>query len=221
MKLKRSRRRLRALAVPGIVVATAAWALTGCDGGQDDARSASSTGPSVIAPGKPGEQARTLSPEEARKEAPDDTPNGADFAYVRMMTEHHQQAVAMTGLVPDRGESTKIKALAARIAATQQPEIDAMQGWLKAHGGDKRKDDHADHGPMAGMATEAQLRKLRAADGKAFDQLFLKLMITHHEGAVTMAADALAQGNNVAVEEMANDVISTQTVEIGRMNQMS
>ena len=29
---------------------------------------------------------------------------------------------------------------------------------------------------MPGMATQAQLKKLRAADGKAFDHLFLTLM---------------------------------------------
>ena len=73
---------------------------------------------------------------------------------------------------------------------------------------------------MPGMATEAQLAELRAAKGAAFDELFLKLMVTHHEGAVTMAAEVLAQGNNVLVEEMANDVIAQQTAEINRMRSL-
>lgn len=47
--------------------------------------------------------------------------------------------------------------------------------------------------------------------------MFLELMITHHQGAVTMATEALADGNNVLVEEMANDVVAQQTVEIDRM----
>ena len=46
---------------------------------------------------------------------------------------------------------------------------------------------------MPGMATEAQLKKLRAAKGKAFDELFLTLMITHHEGAITMATDVMGR----------------------------
>jgi len=70
------------------------------------------------------------------------------------------------------------------------------------------------------MATESQLSNLRAARGQAFDQLFLTLMITHHEGAITMAADAKAQGNNVRIEEMADDVIAQQTSEITRMRRM-
>ena len=45
-------------------------------------------------------------------------------------------------------------------------------------------------------------------------------MITHHQGAVTMATEALSQGNNVLVEEMANDVIAQQTAEMSRMRAM-
>ncbi|MFU0243546.1 DUF305 domain-containing protein, partial [Streptomyces scabiei] len=71
-----------------------------------------------------------------------------------------------------------------------------------------------------GMATEAQLKKLRAAEGKAFDQLFLTLMITHHEGAISMATDVTSEGNNVLIEEMADDVVAQQTSEISRRRAM-
>jgi uncharacterized protein (DUF305 family) len=74
---------------------------------------------------------------------------------------------------------------------------------------------------MPGMATERQLDGLRAARGEDFDALFLRLMITHHQGAVTMAAEVLSEGNNVLVEEMASDVIAQQTSEINRMRGMS
>lgn len=74
---------------------------------------------------------------------------------------------------------------------------------------------------MPGMATAGQLEKLRAAKGTAFDQLFLKLMITHHQGAITMATDVLSEGNNVQVEEMAGDVVAQQTTEISRMRALS
>lgn len=77
-----------------------------------------------------------------------------------------------------------------------------------------------DHGAMPGMATERQLAELTAATGTDFDRLFLKLMTTHHEGAVTMAGEALAGGNNVAVEEMATEVVATQSAEIHRMRAM-
>ncbi|WUJ18424.1 DUF305 domain-containing protein [Streptomyces sp. NBC_00390] len=209
------RRSAVAAAVAGAVLALAA-----CESGSgSDAKAKEGAGPAVVAPGKPGEPARTLSAEEAAEAAPDDSPNSADFTYARMMITHHRQAIEMTALATDRAESTQVKRLAARIAAAQQPEVDAMEGWLKNNGGEKAGGGH-DHGAMPGMATKAQLAQLRAAKGEAFDQLFLTLMITHHQGAVTMAVEVLSDGNNVLVEEMANEVIAQQTSEIGRMQQM-
>ncbi|MFF8606650.1 DUF305 domain-containing protein [Streptomyces sp. NPDC015346] len=209
----------RAVAV--VVAATAVGALTACDPGPDEGtpQSRSSTGPAVVAPGKPGEPARRISPAEASELLPDDKPNGADFAYTQMMIVHHRQALTMTALVPERARSTQVKKLAERIAAAQRPEIDAMEGWLEGHGGPREQSGH-DHHTMPGMATEEQLAELRKAKGEGFDTLFLKLMIAHHEGAVTMAAEVLGQGNNVLVEEMANDVIAQQTAEINRMRSM-
>ncbi|MGW5735831.1 MULTISPECIES: DUF305 domain-containing protein [Streptomyces] len=207
-----------------VFVTAAVLALGACDSGGSGSGSEpakkAAPGPSVIAPGKPGETAATMSAEDAaKKRADDDSPNSADFTYTQMMITHHGQALTMTELAPKRAESTQVKRLADRIAAAQRPEIGAMKGWLKNHGGAKKQRGH-DHGTMPGMATEGQLKQLRAAKGKTFDELFLKLMITHHNGAVTMATDVLSDGNNIQVEEMANDVIAQQTVEITRMRKM-
>lgn len=193
--------------------------LGGCDS-DPDAKSASQSGPSVIVPGKPGESNQVLSAEEAaRQRAEDDSPNSADVSYARMMIEHHSQALEMTELAPDRAESAQVRKLAERIGAAQGPEISAMKGWLKNHGKTEKSDGH-EHGSMPGMATDAQLAKLRAAQGKAFDQLFLTLMITHHDGAVTMATDVKGQGNNIQIEEMADEVVAQQTSEVTRMRDM-
>ncbi|MFI7316445.1 DUF305 domain-containing protein [Streptomyces venezuelae] len=206
-------------------LAAAVLALGGCDsegGGESgpDARPKAAAEPSVIAPGKPGETAATMSAKDAaRQRSEDDSPNSADFTYTQMMIVHHGQALEMTDLAPERAESKRVKRLASRIAAAQRPEIGAMKGWLKKHGGPREHAGH-DHATMPGMADAAQLKQLRAAKGKAFDELFLKLMITHHSGAVTMAADVLSEGNNIQVEEMANDVVAQQSSEIGRMREM-
>ncbi|MFF1547457.1 DUF305 domain-containing protein [Streptomyces sp. NPDC058291] len=196
-----------------------ALALAGCDSGTD-AKPSAGGGPSVIAPGRPGDANRTLSAQEAAEQrADDDTPNTADVSYARMMIQHHAQALEMTELVPDRARSGDVKRLALRISAAQGPEIEAMKAWLTAHGQKTAGGGH-EHTAMPGTATAAQLTALRAARGKAFDALFLTLMITHHEGALTMAADVKAQGNNVLIEEMADDVIAQQTSEITRMRGM-
>ncbi|MFE9682090.1 DUF305 domain-containing protein [Streptomyces sp. NPDC002701] len=215
MLARRTPRRLITASVTAAVLA-----LGGCTGSDDDTKSAPATGPSVIAPGKPGEAAETLSAAEAAEQrSDDDTPNSADLDYARMMIEHHTQAIEMTGLVPKRASSPRIKRLAERISASQGPEIETMEAWLKKNGGAGKSKGHH-HDVMPGMATEAQLKTLRASKGKAFDELFLKLMITHHNGAITMATDVLAQGNNIQIGEMADDVIAQQTTEITRMREM-
>ncbi|MFJ6072217.1 DUF305 domain-containing protein [Streptomyces sp. NPDC093065] len=201
------------------LAALAVLALGACDSGSDTG-SPAAAGPSVIAPGKPGEGNRTLSAEDAEKQrADDDSPNSADVSYARMMIQHHAQALEMTELVPEQAQSSQVKKLAERISAAQGPEIKAMEGWLETNGKKVTGGGH-DHAAMPGMATEAQLKKLRAAEGKSFDRLFLTLMITHHEGAVSMATDVKSEGNNVLIEEMADDVVAQQTSEISRMRAM-
>ncbi|MFF9344632.1 MULTISPECIES: DUF305 domain-containing protein [unclassified Streptomyces] len=214
--------RRRRAAVAAALSVLAVLALGACESGsgsaaREPAAPAGSGG--VVVPGRPGEPARRVSPEEAASLLPDERPNGADFRYVQMMVVHHRQALTMTALAPTRAGSPQVRKVAERIAAAQQPEIGAMEGWLGSNGGPREQGAH-DHHSMPGMATEAQLAQLRAAKGGAFDELFLKLMVTHHEGAVTMAAEVLAQGNNVLVEEMANDVIAQQTAEINRMRSL-
>ena len=77
------------------------------------------------------------------------------------------------------------------------------------------------HHTMAGMATPEQMAELAAAEGTAFDRLFLKLMIAHHEGAVKMVEELLEQPGSAydpVLFEFTNDVTNDQTAEIERMN---
>ncbi|MEU1088664.1 DUF305 domain-containing protein [Streptomyces sp. NPDC005892] len=200
--------------VIAVAVLASVLALSSCDA-EEEPSPRKTTGQGVVAPGKPGEEARTLTADEARKETVADTPNSADFRYVQRMIHHHEQALVMTELAERHAASASVRRLAARISAGQRPEIEAMRGWLKDNDGEERAAH--DHAAMPGMATEAQLARLGAARGKAFDELFLSLMITHHQGAITMATEALTDGNNVRVEEMATDAAAQQAAEIDRM----
>ncbi|MET7641352.1 DUF305 domain-containing protein [Streptomyces sp. NPDC005438] len=194
--------------------------LAGCDQSSDgDDKGAGDSTP-VIAPKRPGESARTVSPEDAKRAGEAERePNSADVAYVNGMIVHHGQAITMTDLAEKYATDSRVKAIAERIAAAQGPEIKAMRGWLKGVGREESSghQHHSGSPRMAGMATKAQLAQLRKARGEKFDRLFLKLMITHHKGALSMVRTVRAQGNDVRVEEMADGVRSSQTVEIARM----
>ncbi|RKT56064.1 DUF305 domain-containing protein [Saccharothrix australiensis] len=178
--------------------------------------------PPVIVPKGPGEQAATVAPEDVGTDRWS-APSEADLKYVASMIEHHRQALVMSALAPERASNETVKGLASRIHDTQGPEIGAMEQWRRqfaeqapAHG-HRGELPHVDHRSMPGMATDEQLAALRAARGPEFDRLFLQLMIAHHEGALTMANELLASGSDVRVEEMANDVVASQSDEIARM----
>lgn len=214
--MKRPRRAI-VLAAAGCGLAIS-LTLSGCS--SDDAGADRAAAPNVVAPGKPGEPAKTLTVDEARKASGDDSPNSADFGYVQMMIPHHRQALVMTGLAKRYARAEQVGRVAERISAAQGPEIGAMEGWLSRFGKPRAEGGHHHHGEMPGMATAAQLAQLRAARGEKFDALFLKLMIAHHQGAVSMATDLLSEGRNTLAQEMANDVIAQQSAEIGRMRRM-
>ncbi|MEO3798818.1 DUF305 domain-containing protein [Nonomuraea sp. B1E8] len=202
-----------------IVVMATVVTLTGCSSSTaPQAPRADSTAP-VIAPGRPGEQDRTLSPAEAATAVPSPTPNAADVTYVQDMIVHHRQALDMALLAPNRAESAKVKSLADRIRAAQAPEIQYMTTWLREQE-QKVPDHHAAHDGMPGMATPEQLGALRAATGKDFDRMFLQLMINHHQGAITMSEKVLSGGSHIRIEELAGDVSVTQMAEIRRMREM-
>jgi uncharacterized protein (DUF305 family) len=207
--------RARSRLLGGLAAVLAVAGLAGCTSapGEDP--------PPAIVPGRPGEPATTLSPGQAPPR-PVTPPNAADVRYMQNMIVHHQQAIEMARLAPQRAASDDVKRIAERIAASQQPEIDMMNAWLREHGQQTVEPSHAGHeshdpATMPGMATSAQLDALRGASGTAFDTMFLQLMITHHQGALTMAGEVQIKGYDVRVQEIADDVIATQTAEINRM----
>ncbi|MBB5777425.1 DUF305 domain-containing protein [Nonomuraea jabiensis] len=202
-----------------IVVMGTVVALSGCTSSSPPpAPRADSTAP-VIAPGRPGEQAKTLSPSEAATAVPSATANASDIKYVQDMVVHHRQALDMSLLAPSRADSAQLKSLASRIKDAQGPEIQFMTTWLREQQ-QTVPDHHAAHEGMPGMATPAQMEALKAAKGKDFDRMFLELMINHHLGAIKMSEQVLTSGSHIRVEELASDVSVTQAAEIRRMQQM-
>jgi uncharacterized protein (DUF305 family) len=157
----------------------------------------------------------------------------ADVRFMTHMIAHHAQALEMAALVPERTASASIRTLAGRITNAQQDEIATMQQWLRDRGqpvpevhvsGAHVMVHGAEHGAhMPGLLTAAQLEELAAARGPEFERLFLRYMIQHHGGAVTMVAELFATdgaGQDEAVFKFASDVQVDQRTEIDRMERM-
>ncbi|RUO19960.1 DUF305 domain-containing protein [Aliidiomarina iranensis] len=200
----------------------------------------------IIQPGKPGEPSRQINAEEAIQLV-SARYSAADVEFMQGMLPHHQQALDMSALLPERTSSNEMIELANRIERTQKDEIVFMQQWLRERGepvpelswqggehdeasahaehhgaghGQNHQAMHGAHHEMKGMATPEQMAALEAASGPEFDRMFLELMIKHHEGALSMVDDLLKQRGSAQVPEMfefVNDINNDQKAEIDRM----
>ncbi len=180
----------------------------------------------IVKPGAPGQASSTLSAEEA-VEIAESSYTQADVKFMQDMIPHHHQATEMAELVEARTNNPELVDLAGRINGSQADEIAFMQDWLAERGETvPNPADHAGmhmHHDMAGMATPQQMAQLAAAEGADFDQLFLELMIRHHDGAITMVEDLMEQDGSAydpVLFEFTNDIVNDQMVEIERMNSM-
>jgi uncharacterized protein (DUF305 family) len=150
---------------------------------------------------------------------PDDV-NEQDAAFASNMIVHHREAIEMADMARSQAENPKVLALADKIKAAQAPEIETLSTWLTDWGMQPPAEGAAmDHGgsAMPGMMTPEEMEELGGMKGAEFDEMFLTMMIKHHEGAVTMAQEEVAEGKNESVKEFAQKVIDDQTAEIDEM----
>jgi uncharacterized protein (DUF305 family) len=166
-----------------------------------------------------------VSGQQPPAEAPRPRAGDADAAFMQGMIVHHQQALEMVALVPERAARDDIRMIAGRIQVSQQDEIAMMHGWLQSHGHAAEDAHHAHgagHAEMPGMAAPEEMARLAASTGAGFDRLFLELMIRHHQGALVMVEQLFAAGGGQEsqVYAIASEVDADQRMEIDRMRAM-
>lgn len=137
-----------------------------------------------------------------------------DIMFAQMMIPHHEQAVELSTIAGSNTANPVILDLAGRIKNAQQPEIDQMKAWLDASGADVDM-GHQMH--MPGIVSDADMTALRAARDAEFDTLFLTHMIAHHEGAIAMVNDLLANTTNAEAKALGAAIVTAQTEEIAEM----
>jgi uncharacterized protein (DUF305 family) len=170
-------------------------------------------------------------------------PGPIEIGFAQAMSRHHQQAIGLSQLMLD-GRPTALFVLARSIAGTQLLELGEMQGWLRlwqqpfvSH---SRGMDWMLLGPgpldaaltqylldcersptgMVGLATDAEVSRLRRIEGRERDLLFLNLMLAHHEGGIPMARFAAEQARIAAVRRLAAQIVREQYEEIARIRRM-
>lgn len=148
--------------------------------------------------------------------------NDADVMFASMMIPHHQQAIEMSDMILAKDSiDPKVTALARQIKIAQAPEIAQMSGWLAGWGQNPNPSmGGMGHDMGDGTMTQAEMDALGKATGTEAAKLFLAGMTQHHQGAITMAKDELANGQNPEGKQLAQTIIDAQQAEITTMSQL-
>ena len=199
-----NRARLAAAAALPLLLATA---LAGCGGDTTDER-----------------------PAAVRTASNGDRFNDADVSFASEMIPHHADALVMVDMTQGRELTPEMTDLTEDIRAAQAPEIEQMADWLTAWGEEVPEtsrdhvnshdmDDMGEMGDGMGMDPD-DLAALEDSDGTAFEQMWLQMMIEHHEGAIEMAQDEQSDGVSDDAVALAESIVASQTAEIDRMETM-
>ena len=164
--------------------------------------------------------------------------NDADVAFASTMLQHHAQALSMVDLTRGRPLDREVQQLAEEIRQAQAPEIETFSDWLTdwdeevpetmrdhanaGHGGDDGQAMEGMEGMegMAGMMSAADMEALRDAPDRAFQTMWLEMMVEHHEGAVEMAEVETQEGRYAPAVDLAGDIAASQTEEIETMRSL-
>jgi uncharacterized protein (DUF305 family) len=164
---------------------------------------------------------------ETRTASNGDEFNDADVAFATDMIPHHAQALSMVDLTLDRPLDPEVQQLVEDIRTAQAPEIEQMTDWLTAweEPVPETMRDHAnahgegglEMGDMPGMMSAEEMAGLESASDAEFQDLFLEMMIEHHEGAIEMAKTEQSEGHFKPAVDLAKSIESSQTEEIELM----
>ena len=152
-----------------------------------------------------------------------------DMHYIDMTIMHHEQGVEMARLAQEKGTDARVKAFAKKTADDQQRDILMLRGHRQHWYSDRPQMNRAqmlEH--MRGMPghrnmqmdPEADMARLRAAGGRAFDRLFLDTMTHHHKMAVDMSKEATTKAEHAELKDFARKAVAKQQGEVAVMTRI-
>ncbi len=142
---------------------------------------------------------------------------GADIMFLQMMIPHHQQAIDISELALKKSQNTELLTLSKVIIRDQKSEIAQMKAWLGQAGASEDMGHSMDG--MGGMLDSEDLAALEKASGKNFDELWLKGMIGHHDGAIHMS-EMIRDASNLEIKAFGEKIVKDQSDQIAQMKKM-
>lgn len=151
-----------------------------------------------------------------------------DVDFARKMIVHNQQGVQMADIAKKNATSEEVRQLAALISEELSSNTKKYTEWLNEWketyfnlSDFPEMEGHDMYPTHPGMASLSDLRELESATGSSVDKLFLRLMITHHEGANEISNAEYLKGMQFGqMINLKNKTVKKQTEEIQTMKQL-
>lgn len=140
-----------------------------------------------------------------------------DLQFIDTMIAHHQGAVDMAKMAVLQGEDQQLKKFNEGVVESQEREITQMKRWRDEWFKDAKPAINMDFPGMHEGMKDMDMKKLGALNGKAFDIEYVKQMIPHHEGALTMSKELNAKTERSELKQLGDAIIKAQTEEIEQM----
>lgn len=153
--------------------------------------------------------------------------NFADIDFAKKMIIHSQQGIQMAEIAHENATDEEVRQLVAAIRINLVSNNAYYKSWLVEWKEEyldlsyfPEVEGHDSYPTHPGMASLRDLRALENATGSLVDELFLRLMIAHHEGAAEiagMASERMQYGEMVSLK---NKTLNNQSEEVERMKQL-
>jgi len=134
--------------------------------------------------------------------------------WVKKMIEHHRGAVEMSNVALAQGLQGHAREMAQTVIDKQTREIGELEAMRKQ--GNASAESSA---PFSAAETQMHDRMMAAKAADA-GETWMRKMIEHHRGAITLPEVVVAQGKNAAVRARARTMIADQRKEIAGLEAM-
>ncbi|MVN85564.1 DUF305 domain-containing protein [Deinococcus sp. HMF7620] len=147
------------------------------------------------------------------------TADSPETQFVRHMLVHHEQALALSAPMLRRSRDRSLRSVALDITLGQEEQLRQMRGWLAGWGQSQEPRPTPAHARAMGMASAQEVAALWTLPLPQAEASFLRLMIRHHQGAVSMS-EPLRDSPQATVRRLARQVVTLQRGEMATMTNL-
>ncbi|WP_053175832.1 DUF305 domain-containing protein [Nonomuraea sp. SBT364] len=140
--------------------------------------------------------------------------NATDTAWVQLMIPMIERTLPLLDLAARRGTGGT-RGLAAALGRAHRAELDRLRK-LRDDAGVSPVNVHEGH-DMPGMVTASQLDDLRAAGGKAFDELFARRLREHLDQSLKVTRGERGSGSDPRALALAADLVRSRTGQLAQL----